>query len=201
MESKITLLGIFLTGNIVAGFMYYQWNLDNAAVLFPNGPSVPIIILSFAPPIFLLNLALIYGFLKQVDPRKRLCSRLVVPGSDDNTHALSWERLSAGFFIGLPNVGLIWSWHRFLTKGDVWNTATGEIAWRFEKTSPLSFFGDWDAFRYGDFSSGLGASFVPFWQPVLVMGLGSFLCFALTIVLIFKICGRYSTRAKELAKR
>ncbi len=60
-------------------------------------------------------------------------------------------------------------------------------------------FGDWDNYRYGEEAIREGASFVPFWQPILIMGGGFAAVIWLTAMILMKLQQRNKTRLRNLA--
>jgi hypothetical protein len=87
----------------------------------------------------------------------------------------AWRKLSAVVAIILPLAAQVQFWWRF-HQWQAWPT-TGvqqEVGlWSYE---PISILGNWDAFHYGDYSKRAltdkgfgGVSFVPFWEPVMMV--------------------------------
>ncbi|MEO9824862.1 MAG: hypothetical protein ABJF50_10660 [Paracoccaceae bacterium] len=197
MENRITWLSILLIFTLFNAFGFYQWNLP-LSFLFSNRPSVPLLVLSFGPAIQVGVLWMVGLHLKESDPREKLFPRVAVTEFDSQATAFFWERTSAAFVLGLPMISFTWAWHRFLTKGEVWEAANGMHTHRFELVSPSLFLGSWDTYRYGNIATGEGASFVPFWQPALIMGLGTAIAVFLTGVISLQLFKRYSIRKRKV---
>ena len=196
MEGRITVLSLFLIGNLVAAFMYFQWNIDKGAFLFVNRPSVPLVVLSFGPWIQAIILWMVIAFLRDVSAKDQLFVRLWLPILQSSRMAYAWEKFSACVVLGLPILGLAWAWHRFFTKGAVWHRATETLVERIHGVSPLLFFGRWDEFRYGNPTTMEAASFVPLWQPLLIMGCGCVLVLVLTFAIVSSILKRAPIRKR-----
>tara|TARA_R110000737_G_scaffold80576_1_gene112782 strand:+ start:224 stop:832 length:609 start_codon:yes stop_codon:yes gene_type:complete len=196
MEARITVLSLFLISNLAIGFMYFQWEIDQAAVLFVNRPAVPLLILSFGPIIQIAVLWMVRDFLNEIRPVDRLFPQLAIPVLDTKKLAYKWERMSAWIVLGLPIIGFSWAWHRFLTNGSVWETKTGTSVDRFYYVSPNTFFGDWDTHRYGDQLTDQAASFVPFWQPLIIMGFSSVAVVIVTLGTVLKVKKRSEVRRR-----
>lgn len=114
------------------------------------------------------------------------------PGTDPTGVELRrlWLVVALLFAVVGPLVLDADSWRRF-RKGDAWHNKTMTPVSLFEPVSPSLFFGGWDDYRYGNFGkaqkapcpddakAACGVSFVPLWQPLLLMAVPTMLALAL----------------------
>lgn len=164
--------------------------------MFPDKASVPSIVLSFGPLIHVLVLLLVWHYLIAIPAKERFFPRLIVGDLETRRLTHSWEKGSAVATLALPIVAFVWAWERFLSKGAVFEKASGLEVGRFEYVPPSLILGGWDVHRYGDITSQEASSFLPFWQPVFVMGGGTTLVVVLTLRIVFHLRKRAPIRKR-----
>ena len=180
MNALISGLWTFLVSAQIYGFLAYQNGLTDNFVgkLIPDPATIPLLILSFGTFIQLLILYLIGVWLGHVGRDVHLFPKLWVTEFDALSLQRYWEHVSAVLLLWLPLIGFGWFWMVFSDQ-QAWMTGSDPLSpvglW-YDQISPLSFFGGWDNYRYGDFAAAErgekgkdGVSFVPYWQPILMI--------------------------------
>lgn len=201
MERAINWLSLFLIAALASAFMFYQLRVDSFGVLFNDRPSVPVLVLSFAPFIQIGVLAFALVFMSDTSPAVQLFPRLFGYDMGTSRTNLLWERLTALVVLGLPVLALSFFWARFFSpRHRVWHTDTGIEIGRFDYVSPMLFFGNWNRHRFGGAIGEGGASFVPFWQPVLIMGMGSLVVVAMTALVAVRLLRRDVIRRRVVQR-
>ena len=173
------------------GVLYAQMQLDRSAfsLLFTAPDTVSATLLSFGTWIQVAALGFTILFLRHTSPQLFLFPRFLIGGLNEGPLetgplTLIWERFSAMIVLGLPIVGAVYWWIVFLEDDKAaWIKATNEVVGRFEYVPGCHFFDKGDMCRFGSIPPSLekGDSFVPLWQPLLIMGGGTFVMLALTI--------------------
>jgi hypothetical protein len=159
-----------------------------------------LIILSFGPAIHLILLWLILRYLSAVPPADRLFPRLIVGSLETERLNHSWEKGSVLATLGLPIIAFVWAWDRFLSRGTVFEKATGIEIGRFDIVSPKLFWGGWDVYRYGNVVSGDASSFIPFWQPLLIMGGGTLAVLIVSARVLMRLRERAPIRRRMVSR-
>lgn len=200
MENRITWLFLFILFALLNGFTHYQFGLPNGG-LYNDRPSIPLIILSFGPWLQLIILLMVAVYLRDIDPKQQFFPKIGKSNFETEVLAYRWEKLSATAILVLPLIAFMWAWGRFLYKGEIFQSSSNLNLierGRFDRVSLWSIWGGWDNYRYGDPVTAEGASFIPFWQPILIMGLGSALVTIATIIVIFRLIKRSRTRWRAI---
>lgn len=200
LETRITVLTFFLITNLIGAFFFFQWEMDWGAALFGDRSSVPMIVLSFGPVVQLAVLWMVWRYLCEVPAKDRLFPRLIVGDLETERLNHSWEKGSALTVLGLPIIAFTWAWERFLNEGTVFDKATGIEVGRFDFVSPRLMLGGWDIYRYGDVLSGEASSFVPFWQPLLIMGGGTLAVMVLSARILLQLRERAHVRRRMVRR-
>lgn len=211
MQTVISVLSGFFIVQMFFGVFFAQMNLPSAAfsVFFDEAGTVPMILLSVGQWIQVAALVLVLFFLSHTDPRRFLFPRFVGGSiSDDDMEApdlsLIWERISIVLILFLPIIGIVYWWIAFLDpRRGAWIKATNEVVGLFDRVSGCHFFDKWNACRYGYLPAlqGNGDSFVPFWQPVLIMGGGTVAVIVLSLWILRDVSRRAPIRQAEVTRR
>lgn len=210
MQMVISVLSGFFIIQMSFGILFAQMGLEGDVfkLFFDEAGTVPMILLSFGQWIQVTSLVFVLAFLSHTEPRQFLFPRFV--GSGINTDEMEapglnliWEWISIAIILGLPLIGMTYWWVVFLdTNHGAWVKATNEVVGLFDRVPNCHFFGQWDACRYGYLPAGerKGDSFVPFWQPVFIMGAGAILVITLTLWILRVILHRAPIRRKEVSR-
>ena len=202
MEKTVNWLSIFLIAALASAFMYYQFRLDGFGALFNDRGSVPLLVLTFGPFIQIAVLCFVLRFFDETPAARQLFPRLPFFEDGNGRNELLWERLSAAAIIGLPLLGFGWSWVRFLhPRHLVWEAGSNIEVSRFHLVSPTLFYQRWNDHRFGETLGVGGASFVPFWQPVLLMGLPSLVVLVLTVRILAILRHRLPVRRRTVHRQ
>lgn len=172
MNKIIGIVWSFVVYQLLAGFLFYQHGYDHKAfsLYFKNEPLVPILLLTVGMGIYIFLLLLVLLHIK-------ICSesanRIPVIFAEKLQPEFRnfWEKISTVAILLIPWIGFIWMWIEFHDDS--------QLAWLKEKpqqfvrlydiVSPVtSFFESWDDYRYG-WDPERSVSYVPFWQPVIIM--------------------------------
>jgi len=201
METLIRSLTFFICGYMIVAIPYAQsdQNLWGLAAIMNEPAAVPLILLSVMPWLQAFNLLLCLVYLRVVPASERLF--LPYFNSDNGNPSLDFplEAMTAGLTLGLPVAGFAYWWIAFHQR----------VAWRGADGAAVSLY-DWsvpvtnllwhaNAFKYGlrpGDATHAGVSFVPFWQPVLVMGGGTVLAVGLTIISAREVLRRWPIRRR-----
>ena len=210
MQTVISVLSGFFVIQMVFGLLFAQMKLESGAfrLFFDEAGTVPMILLSVGQWVQAAALVLVLAFLSHTEPRRFLFPRYVGSGIEaDDMEApglsLIWESISVALVLFLPLIGIVYWWTAFLDPDrGAWVKATSEVVGLFERVPRCHFFGNWDVCRYGSLPAGEGNgdSFVPFWQPVLVMGGGTIIVTVLTLWILRVVSYRAPIRKAEVAR-
>lgn len=139
--------------------------------------SAPIFMLSFGSLVTLASFVSLIGLAKRSDGATWAYRMPPLWVDIDPAVPLGkfWRTVCAVLALGLPFAAHVHFWRRF----DEWQAWKNEGAYgavSLWERVPLSMIFDWDAHRYGDLSKRLlsddgfgGVSYLPFWQPVLMI--------------------------------
>lgn len=210
MQTVISVLSGFFIVQMIFGLLFAQMQLESGAfrLFFDEAGTVPMTLLSIGQWIQAAALVLVVAFLSHTEPRRLLFPRFVGSGINaDDMEApglgLIWEWISVALVLFLPLIGIAYWWVAFLdTDRGAWVKATNEVVATFDRVPGCHFFGSWDVCRYGYLPPGQdkGDSFVPFWQPVLVMGGGTIIVCILTLWVLRIVFRRAPLRRAEVAR-
>lgn len=150
---------------LVAGFLYYQHDYDRSAftLFFKHKSSAPLLLLQIGMVIYIVLLFLYFKGTENSYPI------LFVEAAPEGSKRF-WEIITLVAVNFVPWLGFIWMWYAyFKLDQSVWDGSNKNIVGIFDVvSSPVSFLGGWNNYRYGRFPDE-GDSFVPYWQPVLIM--------------------------------
>ena len=185
MNVIINLLWLFIVQQTIAGFFVYQWGFEHSAftLLFEHRRyAIPLLIISFGVPLYII---LVWLYKLYSEPQESGLREFPLLGVTkvENRFLPFFRKLSYFCFIVFPWVGFIWMWVAFHdSRQDVW--LQGDLSVMVHKYSiegPITdFIGNWDKFRYGRDGSG-DSSYVPFWQPIVIMWLSTIMAAAMAI--------------------
>lgn len=183
MNFLINLIWLFVIQQSIAGFFVYQHGFDSSAftLLFPDRFSVPVLVICFAIPLYILLVLLCKIYSKPQNGGIQEFPTLGIRNIESRFKGL-FQKVSFLAFIVLPWFGFVWMWVEFHdVKQQAWLKSNVSIlVGEYEiKNSVLSFIGKWDDYRYG--RNGEGVSFVPFWQPVIIMWPLTIVAFVLAV--------------------
>jgi len=172
LDQLIGWFWIFVVGQLIAGFLFYQHDHDNEAnkLFLKHRSSAPFLLLQLGMVMYIALLSLYFVYL--VDENG--CTETIpnfVDGKDLSPSLVMFFELITMVLVNvLPWIGFIWMWYAFFKSNQsVWEKDSKKIVGVFDVvSSPTSFIGRWDDYRYGRFADE-GVSFVPYWQPVLIM--------------------------------
>lgn len=208
MQIVISLLSGFFIVQMTFGLFFAQLGLDEGAfrVFFDEAGTVPLILLSFGQWIHIAALALVVAFLENIPPSQILFPRFAGSGIDSGGMEaprldLIWEWISVALVLILPMIGILYWWLEFLNLSrGAWIKSSNQVVGIFERVPGCHFIDNWDVCRYGTLPprTGTGDSFVPFWQPVIIMGGGSLVIILITIFLLLKVWKRAPVRRLEV---
>ena len=200
MEKRISVLAAFLFAGLIAGFATYQLGLETGKKLFPSPDAIPSNILSIGPLIQIVILVLIYRYLKATSGTQRLFPRLYSGTHDNSKLAYDWEKISAICVLGFPIIGFTYFWVRFLTDDEIgaWIGRSAVEVGLFQWVEGCHFFDKWNACKIGSIATLDGDSFVPFWQPVLIMGGGCLVVLVLTMLIARAVLKRAPLRRRTM---
>lgn len=210
MQTVISVLSGFFVVQMIFGLLFAQMNLESGTfrLFFDETGTVPMILLSIGQWIQVAALVLVMAFLSHTDARRFLFPRFIGSGIDaDNMEtpslSLIWEWISVALILFFPLAGIAYWWVAFLDPDrGAWVKATSEVVGLFDRVPGCHFFGNWDVCRYGFLPAnrGIGDSFVPFWQPVFIMGGGTILVTVLTLCALRAVFQRAPLRRAEVAR-
>lgn len=142
-----------------------------------NWSSIPIFYLSFGS---LLSIAVLYICYQITAHENKQGWENRMPGlwlDDSQMHGLlkKWKVVLFSLILIFPIVLQVHFWRRFHDWQAWSNVKTPEVVSLYELVSP-AYLLSWDSYRYGDFSNmneegWHGVSYVPFWQPVIMLTL------------------------------
>ena len=164
-------LWTFIMFQLVAGFLYYQHDYDRGAftLFFRHKSSAPFLLLQIGMVIYIILLFLYFKHLVDLKGTENSYPILFVEKVPVELKRF-WEINSLIAVNVIPWFGFIWMWYAFFRSDQsVWNGSSKNVVGIFDiVSSPASFLGGWNNYRYGRFPDE-GDSFVPYWQPVLIM--------------------------------
>jgi len=183
MNFLINLVWLFIIQQTIAGFFVYQHGFENSAftLLFSEKFSVPLLVISFGIPLYIVLVWMCSAYSAKQAGDTHEFPTLGITNIEPRFKKY-FQRLSFLAFIVLPWIGFIWMWVEFHdVKQQAWLKADPSlVVGEYEiKNSVLSFIGNWDQYRYG--RNGEGHSFVPFWQPVILMWPLTFIALAMAL--------------------
>ncbi len=197
MEGRISFISLFLISQLLVAFGFFQWDMDWGNFLFGDRPSVPLIVLSFGPAIQVVVLLMVLRFLRVTAPKDRFFPRLILKKFDADDLTYSWEKTSAWVILGVPLMGFGYFWLRFFShRLGAWDSSTLEKVDLLKLVPVWLVNGGWDMYRYGSLQAHEGSSFLPFWQPVVIMGGGSLAVIVLTALILRRIRSRADIRRR-----
>lgn len=221
MSNIITALWVFVVGNLVLGVFLNQ-SLSGEVdefFYFTESSAIPLVLLSAATWIHLVTLYLVSLVMKNVPAERLFFPRLWDNAAELEALKYQWEKISAALVLALPNILFIYFWIRFFRQS-AWVKQSVTDSELVEKLSVCSCFGKfdgfalappgvkvglwdiahpcifyrgWDIHRYGA-SLNESVSYLPFWQPLLIMALPTILIFLWTVSLAKSMKGRGTAR-------
>ena len=189
MTKLLSALWAFLTFQLLAGFLFYQHDYENDAftLFFKHKSSAPLLLLQVGMVIFIVSLGLYYLHVMKMSDTDTKYPILFTDNVQSELKKF-WEVLTFVAIVFVPWIGFIWMWVAFHdTAQSVWQNHVPEnTANIYDRvSSPFSFYCEWNNYKYGRAPD--GDSFVPFWQPILIMWPLTIVAFSLTTLITYKI--------------
>lgn len=189
MNKLITIVWTFLVYQLLAGFMFYQHGYEHTAfsLYFKYKSAVPLLLINIGMVVFICLLLLYSLYIKKISASKK---RLPVLFFDavENEFKNIFETMSLVAIVLIPWIGFSWMWVEFHDKRqEVWRNESpiNEVG-IYDIVSPItSFIGNWDDFQYGSIPEGI--SYVPFWQPIILMIPLTVIALFLTVHILIEI--------------
>lgn len=204
MVKIVSIIWAFILSQMIFGFLYSKYGLSQSGfgIFFQEPSSVPMVILTTVPFLQCIVIYLCIVYLRNTSPRDQIFPCLWIDEKSSLGTTILCEKISAISVIAIPWIGLLYYWMRF-HRGKAWRNdlVDPKVVSLYDWTVPPSnLLIDFNAYRYG-ISPGLGSdengvSFVPFWQPVFLMGGGTIFALILSSFIIRQICIRLPLRRR-----
>lgn len=174
MQRAYALTFCFLIPVSLGSVCFHAWGLDWMAPFLTSRNGAPIVVLSFGPLIYLTGTAFLWWHMADAGLARGRFPPFLISEFENLDARLRWERISFLLTVCLPILILVYFWIAF-HRGDAWPSAEDGAAvglYQIGLTSPFAFFGHWNDWHFGQWNERAiddGVSFVPLWQPVLIM--------------------------------
>jgi len=196
MHLLISTLVTFVLTQMLFGLFHQQFRLesDTFGLFFPDRHTVALIVLSVAPWIHLTALVLCAAYMRHVPAARGAFVKFWATDFDSVFLAIFWERVSAVVILALPLAGFAYFWVQFHEWGSAWVNTEAQPRIGLWEIVPIETLLEADAHNYGNPDAEKASSFVPFWQPILLMAAPCVLCLWLTLLIMLRLPRRFVLR-------